>query len=607
MAAIVSIANATYLNGLAPSFSYTENHDWMSWSEDYIKVIRNPAQSDGYNRIYWTGESDGKLHVKGTFGERIVNYPIPSKIGSIVGTDLYSASGVTAVWTAPGCATQTLALTNITSLSGGYTAQFKFVSQTDTITGTVTPTPTITVTIPGIGALTAPNGLTYALTTTDNDGNPVTWASPEFTLITPPGGTFTQTNLGGNATIVWDTITYTVSWNMHYNFSDELTYYLLTYVDDLGVEGPPSIVSDEFHRTPDMQVVVSGIPVSTDSTITKKRLYRSAAGSTLSGFYFLAEIANSATSYIDMIPDSGLAEQLIVRYNPPDGLQVLTLLPNGIACAFKNRDVWFSDQYVITSWNPSNIITTGYPIVATEAAGNDCDVMTQGRPSIITGDAPDNMSQAELMVDQSCVSARGVARVGNTVLYPSPDGLVQIIGGQARLVTKQHFKREDWQALNPSNFIAGSHDNRYHAFTSSLGLIIDLEGPDGNLLVTTNDQVCNGLYSDPEADLLYLLQGSELVSWDTSTTPMTLAWRSKEYQFERPVNIDSARVIAATYVNTFISFYANNVLLYTMPVYNDQSFRVPQFRQERIWSFSISSQSNIDELNIATSMGDLSK
>ena len=607
MASITNIAGATYLNGLAPSFAYQENHDWLSWEEAYIRVIRNPAQSDGYNRIYWTGETDGKLHVKGTFGERIVNYPLPGKIPSIVGVDLYSANGVAAVWSATGCATQTMTLTNISSLPGGFQAQFKFTSQTDTITGTTAPNPVITVTIPGIGALTAPNGLQYDLTTTDNDGNPVTWASPEFTLITPPGGTFAQTNTGGNATIVWDATTYTVSWDMHYRFSDELTYYLMTYVDDLGVEGPPGPVSAEFHRTPDMRVTVSGLSVSTDSTIKKKRLYRSAASTSSGDFFFLAELDNAATSYIDMTADSGLAEKFTERFNPPDGLQGLTLLPNGIACAFIDRDVWFSDQFVITSWDPVNVITCGYPIVALEASGNDCVVMTAGRPSIITGDAPDNMAQAELMVDQSCVASLGVARVGNAVLYPSPDGLVQVVGGQAMLLTKQFYKREDWQALNPSAFIAASHDNRYHAFTSSLGLIIDLQGPEGGLLITTNDEVCNGLFSDEETDLLYLIQGINLVSFNTSATPKTLTWRSKEFQFERMVNPQNARIIAPSYVNVFLLCYSNGTLKYTLPVYNDQSFRIPMMRQERIWSFAVTSQSYIDEINISTSMGDLAK
>ena len=599
---ITSIAGATYLNGLTPTVSYSRNHDWLTWASGNIWIAKTPSQSDGYNRIFWTGQGDGNLWCKGTFGTRIINQPIPTKVGSVTGTDLYSSSGVTAVWSAAGCATQNLTLVTINSTPTGFQAIFNFVAQTDTVA--TAPTPSISVTIPGIGTpLTAPNGLRYDQTTTDDSGNSITWASIEFTSVTPLGGTFTS----NGTTVVWDATQFTVAWDMHYQFSDEFCYYLMTYVDDLGVEGPPSPISDEFHRTPSLRVVVSGLSVSTDINTRKKRLYRSAAGTNTGAFYFLDEIDNATTSYTDMKNDSNLSEKFTEYYNPPANLEGLIGLPNGILCAFKDRDVWFSDQYIPTSWNPENVTTVNYPIKALAASGNDCIVLTTGRPSIISGDAPDNMTQAELMIDQSCVASRGVARVGNTVLYPSNDGLVSITGGSSELVTKQYYKREDWQALSPSSMVATSHDGRYHAFNGTQGLVIDLGAPEGGLLITTNDEYCQCLYSDEEYDLLYLAQGNTIVSYDTSATPKTYTWKSKEFQFERPVNPSSVRIIAANFTNTYMNFYAEGSLVHTQSFYDFLSMRIPFLRQERVWSFEIVAQDPIDAIEIATSMGDLAK
>jgi hypothetical protein len=65
---VTDISGALYMNGLTGTGSIGTGGSttWLSWTEDHVNVVKSPEAGDLYNRIYWTGETGGKMRVQGT-------------------------------------------------------------------------------------------------------------------------------------------------------------------------------------------------------------------------------------------------------------------------------------------------------------------------------------------------------------------------------------------------------------------------------------------------------------------------------------------------------------------------------------------------------------
>lgn len=402
--------------------------------------------------------------------------------------------------------------------------------------------------------------------------------------------------------VIWNAVTFSTTWLMNYEFSEEQVYYLLTYVDDLGEESPISPLSVLVSKTPETRVVLT-LPVSSSSTIVKKRIYRSVTGAGTAGFQFVVELDNATTSYVDWIKTSALAENLIVRENAPDNLVGICTMPNGFAAAFKGREIWFSDEFVLYSWKEQNVLSVPYDIIAIQPSGNDLVVMTKGLPYLVSGDSPENMRQSEIAFPQSCVSKRAVASLRNMVLYPSPDGLVAINGGQANLVTEKLFRRVDWQALIPASSLAEVFDNRYHFHCPTGSYIFDFDEIENGMQITTNTAgTAQAMYTDDEDDTMYYVIGDEILSWATSSEVMTGRWKSKVFMFDRPQVFTSCQVSARSYNGIAIKIWAGSTVIVDRNVYDNLSFRIPAGRPEREWQLQITTEDTIDDIQLSSSM-----
>jgi len=606
---IHDLSSSTYLNGRTggtATIGETESSEWLSWTETDIDVAKSPVAADVYHRIYWTGETGGKLRNRGVFGTRDVYIAEPSGPGTVSVSTLWDPSSTTATWSATGCASQGLTLQEYISTPTGFYWKFKFNRQVDSGVATL-PTPAITVTFPSpIGAKTVANiGAKVAMIDSGT-----TWANFELTELSGDGSyTYTGT---GPYNITWESFYVEVNVNMNYIFpSTDVFYYLMTFVDDINVEGPPSDISQMVNRLPNQKVALSSIPVSSDPNVTKKRIYRSSTGSSeTAGFYFLVELDNATTSYTDWRRATELSEGFSQRENPPDNLLGLVAMPNGFFAAFKDMEVWFSEQYLPASWPSQYMMTVGSPIVGLAVLGNDLYVLTEEAPYVISGNSPGLMSQAKLHLFQSCVSKRSIARVENMVCYASPDGLVGLSGGTGRVLTDNYYAKDTWAALNPENIIGAVFDLKYIAFlaSGSGSVVFDFDS-DGKHDLTTCDTTCAGAYYDAANDLLYMIISNEIRIWDSpSGTNMVATWRSKEFQYPRPLAFNSARMITDAFsANTQMRLYAENASVFTRAIASGISFRITRLRPERVWSYQIWNDSEIDEFAVATAMEGLLK
>jgi hypothetical protein len=601
-------------------------------------VVLSPVHDDQYQRYYYTGHSTGKLRVAGTFGERDVALPLPAAPGvAYSGPPTISTS--TSNWSfmfifGPSII-RCMPLTPLPTgwPSGTPSGRFydHYISWIDSDTIEVkirydgeyiAGTPSVCTSVrrklyswqfskelpdePGVHDcstdilaesayfnLTDSLGEIYATFKADSMWEEDLGAPSG---VTPPSAPYLTLNrryfyLRMKRTITKETKYY---------------YYVASYVNDIGEESPPSPVSGLFTVTGG-QFPKPTFVVGPGSPIVSRRIYRTASGATYTNdnFYWVADIAQATTSYIDYKKDSDLGEKMPVYGNPPDNMNGLVVFNNSLT-AFKGKDIFFSEPNIANVWPVKYQITMEYDIMALAVNGNDMAVLTKGNPSVVTGYHPDSYSVAKMAFPQSCVAQRSACVGRNMVFYASPDGICAISGASGVLITDKFYSRADWQLLTPSTIKAAVHDDILTMFHSSGGLCFNFE--EGLSSLTNHDETCDKLLLDLETDALYLAKTGVHYSWNAGASNRTLTWRSKNFQFPAPMTFSACKIIADGYtapIAITLTLYANNVSVWTFSGITELSFRLPILRRERLWSFQISSNTPIDEFQIATSIGEL--
>lgn len=393
----------------------------------------------------------------------------------------------------------------------------------------------------------------------------------------------------------------------------EARIYVYTYVSGWGEESMPCLASAIANVQSGQTVTLSGMSVAPTGAynVLTKRIYRSNSGTFGSQFQFVAEIPVANTTFIDTIAGTALGEILPsdTWEPPPTDLAGLIALPNGVMAGFSKNQVCFCEPYQPYAWPIKYRQTLSFPVVGIGHYGNTLIAVTEGTPSQFTGLDPSSMSEQKLdAVPQACVSRRSIVEMGTGVCYASPDGLVFATGGGASLATKDHFTRDEWQALNPSSMHAYILDGRYICFYSTGatqgGFIFSpADGKNGLVMI---DTYATAGYSDPVLDALYLMIGTDIVRWDAhATVKKTLTWRSKVFVAPKPCNMSCGQVLAATYPLT-MRIYADGVLKHTQSVVSELPFRLPSGFLARDWEIELSGTSEVYSAFLAESMSELS-
>lgn len=613
------ISSSTYLNGRLESDgsggslkSGTQNSEWLSWDTD-VDVIASTINDDQYNRIYYTGIADGIMKDKGTYGERNAKLPIPQAPGSvstISTTSIFDPTSlVTCKWyggSTPGSVS--CSFLGYSTSKDGMRIQYRFPGKDMagggpfsiclqskyqlTVNGTALPAGSFACNMVVVNGEQVP---IY-------DSNDNLYANFEIE-------SYNVSDYDSSSALYFKPHTVEFVINMNYVGSTEYLYYVQSYVMDTGIEGPPSDLSPMVTKYPGQEVVISDLGGA--GTNTKyKRLYRSASTTKQADFFYVDQIDDATTSYTDIKDASELSEALANYGNPPDGMSGLTVAQGGFAVAFKGKDVYFSEPYLLNTWPAEYAVTTAYEIVGLAVSGNDIIVMTKGNPEMISGYHPSLMRQTKLMLNQACVSKKGICQVGHSVMYPSPDGIVQIAGGQANLITDKFYTKDEWD-IDPDTMIAEVYDKKLYAFTDSASIIFDFD--EGLSALTTTDETTTGLWNDLEDDILYMIQSDKVVSWNTSSTEKRIIWKSKDFQYARPVNWSCARVLASDYptqttptdLRVKFRVYLAGSQEIEINVTSDKAFRLPIKRPEEVMAIEVYAYNEIYEVAIATSMADL--
>ena len=392
----------------------------------------------------------------------------------------------------------------------------------------------------------------------------------------------------------------------------ETRTYVETFVSAYGEEGPPSQASDPLGIDPKKAVSItnlSSVPAGAYNLLSR-RLYRSSTVGSAAQFQFVVELPIAQTSYSDTVSQDLLGEvlQTDLWVAPPANLKGLKLMANGAAIGFVGNTAYLSEPNLPHAWPHQYPIDE--TIVGIGVFRQTAILLTNGYPYALTGVDPQAMSLEKMELAQACLSKRSIVDTGDGVMYASPDGLVSIGSSGVSVLTNNLFSRAQWQAFNPSSFIAYAHDGRYHAFytdkTGARGLlVIDFSGQ-GATLTTSNlntTQAVLGGYSDPRTDTLYLSQNGNIVRFNTGSA-LTYKWRSKTFRMPKQSPFKVASVDAAAYPVT-ARFYADGALMHTQTVQNNKVFFLPSGFRAQDWWFELEGTSDVTRFRVAHSVPEL--
>lgn len=369
-------------------------------------------------------------------------------------------------------------------------------------------------------------------------------------------------------------------------------FYTYTFVSAYGEEGQPSDVAEET-GAPDGTWTISNmettVPDAAERDITHKNIYRTVVGETTTAFFFVAQVDLADTQYVDTIADDEIALNEILESTawavPPDGLLGLVATANGYLAGFVGRDLYFSEPFRPHAWPVGYVVSTEYPIVGLGVFGNSIAVMTTSSPYVASGITPGAASFTRIQTTEPCVSKRSIVSTPVGVYYASDNGLVLVSPDGYDLVTRSLVTETEWQrSVKFPNLISTRYGTRYFATTDRdpfpFGFILDHNEPNLAIVTVVNIedefakplQPFDNLLTDDYDGQVYVLKDSIVYEWDPQdTTPAAYNWRSKVFEFAKPVNMGAALIqsnatvrYSAEYVQTLrdynTSYIANGPL-----------------------------------------------
>ncbi len=267
----------------------------------------------------------------------------------------------------------------------------------------------------------------------------------------------------------------------------EARSYVYTYISEYGEESAPSPPTTAIGWSNGTWTIDLFQPpadqLGVTRNLTKLRLYRTITALSGGTTYYQVtgtdgdDLPITTAQYVDVISDDVIVNNNQLQSQlwtpPPEGLQGLVVMPNGVLAGWQANEIWFSEPYRPHAWPPSYVQTTEYPIVGLGVTGNSLVAATSGAPYVTTGVFPGAMTAMKIQNSEPCHSRKSIVGNNDGVYYASKNGLILVTQyGQVKNVTETWITREKWQQLTPqSSLVAVLLNSCYFAYQV---------GPNGN-------------------------------------------------------------------------------------------------------------------------------
>jgi hypothetical protein len=410
--------------------------------------------------------------------------------------------------------------------------------------------------------------------------------------------------------------------------------YLVTFENIYGEESQPSLpveiegyANGVWNISNIPQPPATGIYAPTNAI----RLYRTITSTSgLTDYYLVERLGVGTTSYADGRIDTDLIIPLesISYALPPSGTQGLVLMPNGILVAWKDNNLYFSENFRPHAWPPEYTMTVDAPIVGLAVYGNSCVVCTTGRPSIVTGTKAGSMALQKTDAVLPCVGRGSIAAAPEGVYYASEEGLVLVSPGAISTVTKELISREQWRNTEPRYYRAMMQGGEYVALTYTSSPTFNgwrfwPQKPETRGVVyfdLAELPVNIGIEPLTGKPWLIVFEGGvyNLYEWETpGAARVSYEWISKEFVYPYPANFS---VYQAYFDDTLtktlnlkveVTLRGNDgstewAVVYDRPVVaSGKEIKLPSGFKSDVWRFTFSGNTELQSFVIASSAREL--
>ena len=348
-------------------------------------------------------------------------------------------------------------------------------------------------------------------------------------------------------------------------------------------------------------------------------------------------------------------------FPPPEGLQGIRSMPNGMAVGFKGNELWFCEPYRPHAWPPGYVLTTEFPIVGIGVTGQSVVACTSGTPYVGTGVSPSVLTLNKIHMPEPCISRGSVVGTLSGVFYQSHNGLILVPGDTtaASNVTEMWITRERWNSLAPQKntraiplascyFCFGTTNGTDNSVAQS-GFNIEMNQdnqsftiwpqPGGhrigfNQMTGPNGFDIDNVMVDPWTGIGLLIQDGGIYYYDfTDATPAIVPYkfRTKIYQQVSKKNFEAMKVFFTVPVGTptqgvrnekpttdpswgtlgpnqygIVRVYGDGNLVTTREIYKSgELLRVLSGFKYEDWQFEFEGRVLISNVQIATSVKEL--
>lgn len=326
--------------------------------------------------------------------------------------------------------------------------------------------------------------------------------------------------------------------------------YVYTLVSEFGEEGQPSEPKLSTGDTGTWKISGMQTTVSDASNrrITHKNIYRTVVGQNSTLYFFVKKIPLSQASYDDDSLDAVVALNNPLESHsyaePPTDLEGFTLMPNGYLIGWAGRRLCFSEPYRPHAWPPEYELATDFEIRGLVVWGATVVIGTASRPYLGQGVSPAAFTMQKMDAVEPCLSRRGMVATVAGAYYPSINGLVLANTDGVRVITQDILTKEEWANYNPDKLFAAQLGLQYIAFNSSnFGLIFNPTEPKTKLVELDQFSNVTGIETDYYTGNVQIIDQDRLWDWDPEGSERLFwRWKSKEFQFPRPLNFGAARL-----------------------------------------------------------------
>lgn len=223
--------------------------------------------------------------------------------------------------------------------------------------------------------------------------------------------------------------------------------YVMTYYDNnRGRESGPSVVTDEYNLEDSGVVNFTSLPISSDPTVTHKRLYR--VGGDITTFSLVAQLPVAQTTFTDNIKDVDVGDLLITdTYLPaPNAIKYLCTA-NGMLFGAEGPRVRYTPIGQPEAWPELYYITFESTVTALAVVYTGILVCTLTKTYVITGSGPNSLSLGPaISTDQGCLNHASMQVLKGAALWVSYEGICASSGDTVKVISRQQLGK---LSLNP--------------------------------------------------------------------------------------------------------------------------------------------------------------